>query len=295
VILAGVLALVAGAMFGAGTAMQAQASARLRPRSVVHFGSLASVVSRPLWLAGTALDWLGALLHIAALHFGPLTLVQPLSLSAIAFAVPAEALLLRLRPTKGQVAAALETAAGLALVAGALGRDLHTSPPTFASSSIGITVAVLAVGLPLVVATRCRRGRQALLVGMAAGACYGLSDALVRAVQVPSLATVLGGPWFLLVSTALIAGCSGLVLTQAALQKGGLSASLPAQDLLALIVSVGLGAALIGEAPRLGITAVLALLVALGLVGHGTALLTRRLVTSLPEDLARPAGQRTRV
>lgn len=274
-----VLAALAAVLFGAGTAMQAQASSPLRPRRVLHVGSLATVAAHPLWLAGTALDCLGALTHIAALHFGPLSLVQPLSLSAIAFAVPAEALLLRRRPSRGQVTAALQTAAGLALVAVCLGRGLRTSIPTFLSSTVGVVLAVLAIGIPLLTATRCgSHRRQALLLGASAGACYGVSDALIRLVQAPTAGHAWDTPWFLVMATAVLVGGTGLVLTQAALQKGRLSSSLPAQDFLALTVSVGMGAALLGEVPGLSGDVLVVMASALCLMVLGTVGLSRPMV-----------------
>ena len=247
------LALVAAVLFGTGTALQAHAASSVRsggtPSGVVSAGSLARTASRPLWLAGTALDWLGALTHLAALHAGPLTLVQPLTLTAIVVAVPAEAFLRRHRPTRRQTVAAVQTAAGLVVLAVRLGRDLVHGGTGWGPA--GATVAALAVAGTLVAASRSSSTRlQALLTGAAAGTCYGLSDALFRVVLGPGATPGLG--WALVLAGALGAGGAGLVLTQAALHKGRLASSMPAQDLLALTVSIGLGAALLGELPRLG-------------------------------------------
>jgi uncharacterized membrane protein len=287
------LAVLAALLFGTGTALQAHAAAGGRPvgaagrgsgsGSVVHLRSLATVAARPLWLAGTVLDWLGALSHIAALHFGPLTLVQPLSLTAIVFAVPAEALLLRRRPSRRQVAAATQTAVGLITVASGLSRHLRSSDIGAGTSIAGVAAAGLGIGALVLCVAHSRSLRlQALLLGAAAGSAYGLSDAMARTVQVPAitgyshLVEVLAG------MTALTAGGLGLLLTQAALQKGRLSASMPAQDLLALLVSIAAGATLLGEVPPLTSTRVAGTLVALLLTGHGILRLSRSLGQSAP-------------
>jgi uncharacterized membrane protein len=274
------LSLLAAVLFGSGTAFQAHASARSRDRSrsrsVVHIASLLTVMARPLWVVGTVLDWLGSLTHVAALHFGPLTWVQPLSLSAIIFAVPAESLLQRCRPSRRQMTAAAQTAIGLVLTAVCLGHDLQSRNVSALASRAGVALAALAIGGLVLAASRCPGHRaQALLLGAAAGSAYGLSDALVRAVQVPA-ATHFGNLVELMgAATALVAGGVGLLLTQAALQRGRLSLSMPAQDLLALTVSIGLGAALLGEVPRLSISVGVLTAVGLALAAHGIHQLSR--------------------
>jgi hypothetical protein len=301
--LAAALAVLAAMLFGAGTALQAHAADAGRPgpgrggqaptrheqrsgtgvRSVVHLRALSAVMARPIWVAGTVLDGLGALTHIAALHFGPLTLVQPLSLAAIVFAVPAEALLSRRRPTSRQMAAATRTALGLGLIAWFLGRGLHSSHVGAGTSAAAVVVTAVGVGVLVLCAARRRSHRlQALLLGAAAGSAYGLSDALARAVQLPGITQFSRLVEILAVATALTVGAIGLLLTQAALQRSRLSASMPAQDLLALLVSIAMGAALLGEVPPLTTARVVGTLIALVLTGHGIAQLSQSLDQSVP-------------
>ena len=47
---------------------------------------------RPTWWAAVALNGLGGLLHVVALAYGPLSLVQPLGALTIVFALPMAAL-----------------------------------------------------------------------------------------------------------------------------------------------------------------------------------------------------------
>jgi hypothetical protein len=318
--LAAGLALLAALLFGTGTALQAHAAAGNQPRtrpttrartraparartgpdtgaeSVLHLRSLATVMARPLWLAGTVLDWLGALTHFAALHFGPLTLVQPLSLAAIIFAVPAEALLSRRRPSRRQMAAATQTALGLVLVALCLGRDLHSSHVDALTSGAGVAAAGFGIGVLVLCAARCRSHRlRALLLGAAAGSAYGLSDTMARAVQLPAVTQFTSVLEVSAGATALTAGGIGLLLTQAALQKSRLSSSMPAQDLLALLVSIALGGTLLAEVPHLTNTLLLGTLIALVLTAHGILRLSRTFqqpTTALDLDLDLGRGNR---
>ena len=50
---------------------------------------------RPAWWAAVGLNGLGGLLHVVALAFGPLSLVQPLGALTIVFALPMAALFVR--------------------------------------------------------------------------------------------------------------------------------------------------------------------------------------------------------
>jgi uncharacterized membrane protein HdeD (DUF308 family) len=228
-------------------------------------------MARPLWLTGTALDWCGVLAHVAALRFGPLSLVQPLALSALVFAVPAESLLSRRRPTHTQTLAAAQTAVGLALIVVLIGRPTHStgSLPT----SVAGTAALLAILGPAAFASRCRSQRvQAMLLGIGAGSAYGLSAALVRATELTASTHI---DWLLGAVGAVVAGSVGLLLSQAALHRGRLSWSMPSQDFVALVVSISAGALLLSETPRFTDFTLIGTLAAVSLVVHGIIRLNR--------------------
>jgi drug/metabolite transporter (DMT)-like permease len=278
------LAVLAALLFGAGTACQAHvagASDRSsRPGdaagSLTSVGALTALMARPLWLVGTVLDWLGALTHIVALHFGPLTLVQPLSLTAIVFAVLVEATLAHRRLSRRQLLAAGQTALGLVLIALCLGPHSHSRHVRASTAFVGLAAVALGIAAVALSSGVCASRRvQALVLGAAAGSAYGLSDALARMIQVPDV-TGFGVPVEILAgATALVAGAVGLVLSQVALQRRGLSSSMPTQDLLALLVSIAMGAVLLGEVPHLAGIGVVATAVSLGLTGHGIVRLSR--------------------
>ena len=288
--LAVALSLLAALLFGSGTALQGHAAAVEPPQRLVEGRALARLLRRPVWLIGTALDWLGALTHLAALHFGALLVVQPLVLSAIVFAVPVEALLARRRPTRRRLLAAAQTSAGLALLALWSAHHLRHVAASPVAMVVGTALVLVGLGVLVERASRARHGRsQALLLGAAAGSAYGLSDALARTVQVTRLVPVLSAPWLLMLVTAGVVGGAGLLLTQLALQRASLSASLPVQDTSTLVLSVVMGCVLLGEVPDVGVPALAGGALALALVVHGIRTLAGT-VPALP-SVTLPAGQ----
>ena len=85
--LAIVLALAAAAVYGTATALQHHAaSGEHRPDgSSRHL--LARLWRWPSWLLGLVLSVVAFALHVAALHEGPLILVQPIVVTTVVFAV----------------------------------------------------------------------------------------------------------------------------------------------------------------------------------------------------------------
>lgn len=287
------LALVAAACFGVGTAMQARAAATGEEASGAR--SLLGLLRRPLWLTGTALDWAGALVHLVALRHGTLALVQPIAMSGVVCAVVAEGALLRVRPTRGQLLAAAQTAAGLGLLVALVGRTSPGSPTGLVLPASAAGVALVG-GLVLLARGRSHR-LQALLLGAAAGAAYGLSDALARTAQLAEAADPARLVWLVPAGGVLLVGGAGIVLSQAAFQRGRLAWSMPSQDSIALVVSLVLGAVFLEELPHVGASGLAGAVLALGLVGHGITRLARTAPTpvSRSEDLGQrgervPAG-----
>ena len=71
------------------------------------------------------------------------------------------------------------------------------------------------------------------------------------------------------VVAAVLASAAGLLLSQGALQRGHLAWSLPAQDCLALVISIGIGAARFGDISHLNWSSsgLVALALALAITG----------------------------
>lgn len=298
--LATVSALGAAVLFASGTALQYKAARPLPSTGVagsrVITDTLRSVLGSGRWMVGTAVLAAGLGMHAFALHEAPLTLVQPLLILGVLFALPAS------QYAGGPPVGAADLRWAVLLVAG-IAAFLVTSTPTsqptkdidggpalsaFAISSLGV---LLCVGL-----ARRRRGPlAATAVGAAAGIAFGGSAALIKVCT--NVAS--GGPLALLSSWQLYAlvlvGGTGLLLSQLSYRAGPMTASLPAINTLNPLVSVLIGWAVFDERFRTGAGPVaieaLSLLVAL----TATIVLSRRAAgeaaaaEALPSESVMPA------
>ncbi len=214
-------------------------------------------LAHPLWLGGVGADVLGLALQLVALHFGALAVVQPLLISGLIFA-----LVLRQRH-HGRVS---RRETGWALVVGAcLAGFLATARirPPVDGQGVDHVPAVIACVLGVAVAAACvvvgrrlRGGRSAALIGVAVGATYAATAALLKTLTDIALANPLQlfTSWQLYATVVL--GACGLLLNQMAFQAGPLSSSLPAIATVDPLLSVVIGVWLYDEQIRHGAAAI---------------------------------------
>ena len=106
-VLATGLALLGSLFFALGAALQqSEAAGAVRP-------TLRHLARRPRWLSGGLAIGVGTALHVLALRYGPLTVVQPMGVAGLLFALPCAAALGRRRPKPTELAAAAVMAIGL--------------------------------------------------------------------------------------------------------------------------------------------------------------------------------------
>ncbi|HEY0237836.1 MAG TPA: hypothetical protein VGC37_04250, partial [Friedmanniella sp.] len=113
--IAAVLALGAAVVFGAATALQHRAASGVSRVDTVPGKLLVRLLQRPSWLAGLGLSGVAFVLHVAALHTGPLTLVQPIVVTTTVFAVFIRSALERSLPDRAEVLWAACTLVGLTI------------------------------------------------------------------------------------------------------------------------------------------------------------------------------------
>lgn len=246
--LAILLAGAAAAVFAAGTSLQHRAAHNVSRVAVSATGLLPRLLRRPSWLLGIALSGVAFVLHVAALRHGALTLVQPIVVSTIVFAVFVRAALDRRFPDRKEVTWALCTWAGLALfitsLEGRVPRHLADDRIEAFFVLAGVTVTVLAV----VWAHRTHRaGRRGLLLGMAAGVLFGLTAGLIKVVLVQTERGLLSAVhhWSLWVMVA--AGVNALLLSQRAYHAARLSVVMPILNIVDVLVAISFGALVFGE------------------------------------------------
>jgi hypothetical protein len=240
------LACAAAAFSAAGTSLQHRAASTL-PELGTSAPGLPRLVSKPGWLLGIGLSGAAFGLHAAALRQGSLSIVQPVVVSAIVFAVFIRAALDRRLPARKELAWATCTWAGLALFIAVL-------PPTTAQHAAnhsaarvfflgGIVITDIAVLLAHRTATPARRG---LLLGGAAGVFFGLIAGLVKVLIAQTgigMPAVLG-QWTLW--GILILGAGALLLNQLAYEAARLSVTMPVLNMVDVLVAIGFGSAVFG-------------------------------------------------
>src|ERR1700761_6187864 len=92
------LGLAAAALFGGASVLEMRSTKQVPDRPALSPRLLVDLVRRPLFLAAIGVNLAGAALQVTALHFGSLTLVQPLLVLSLLFAVVIAAASVRRAP-----------------------------------------------------------------------------------------------------------------------------------------------------------------------------------------------------
>ncbi|MCN9241571.1 hypothetical protein NGF19_12345 [Streptomyces sp. RY43-2] len=224
------------------------------------------------WWGSVVLNASAALLHVAALEFGPLTLVQPLGALTLVAAVPLGARVAGRRvgrvEWRGTVLTLVGLSALLVTASGPAPDDVLSLPEALAVAG---TTAALIGTLSL------RRTRPGLRHATASGVASGVASALTQTVTVA--ATDRSGPVFsaqVVVVALLVAvfATGGLLLAQTAYQ-GGLGAPLAVVTLANPVAAAAIGLSLLGERLQGGAVGLVVAAAGAGLASWGVVILSR--------------------
>ncbi|MGW2619726.1 DMT family transporter [Streptomyces sp. NPDC001500] len=271
-----VLSLVSAVAYAAGAIVQEQVAVS---SPVEEYAPL----RRPAWWAAVALNGLGGLLHVVALAYGPLSLVQPLGALTIVFALPMAALFVGRRAGatawRGAIMATVGLAGLLSLVGASDAQSLSTA------QRVAVAVVTAGAVVTLMIAGRAAHRHPAvrsMLLATASGIAFGMSSVFtktvavdwtdgVAAADIPSLA-VIG-----------VLATTGILLSQAAYRGAGLAAPLATLTVVNPVVAAAVGITMFGETFRYGTTGTV-LALSCGVVAAGGLILltTERLQTSHP-------------
>lgn len=301
--LPGILALSFGsaAFFSLATALKHRSAGQVP--HVQHFRAAdlrdfaVETVRHPLWLLGILADVGGLALQVAALHLGALSVVQPVLVIAVLFALILGHRIAGTRISRRELllgGVLVVSVAGFLLASGAVTAAAGPTDRLPAVMAAAASVAVVA-GCVLTARRAMRRTlaskRAAGLLGVAVGTIYAGTAALMK-----TCAEVFShGPGALVGSWPLYAllasGALGVFLAQMAFQAGPLTSSLPATATTDPLVSVALGVAIFDEQLRHGVVPMLLSVVCLVVMSSAVVLLTRVTVAvdtaSHPEATAR--------
>ncbi|MEU9295216.1 DMT family transporter [Streptomyces sp. NPDC048266] len=288
-----VIAVLLSLASAAGYALAAVAQSRLAAASPVRDGggALRALLTHGQWWSAVGLNAAGALAHVAALHYGPLTLVQPLGALTLVAALPLGAYHARRRVTRTEWRGALWTLGGLVgLVAvtgpAAPGEALSLRESLVVAAATALLVATLASGRPHGHAGGGGRGRNGLGHATASGIASGVASALTQTLTAALARELPGGApvwWQTALLALLISGFAtgGLLLSQAA-YRGGFAAPLAVVNLSNPAAAAVIGVALLGETFRAGAWGWLVAAAASLVAARGVVLLTKDGPTAEP-------------
>ncbi|WP_329371391.1 DMT family transporter [Streptomyces sp. NBC_01483] len=227
---------------------------------------------RPSWWAAVALNGLGGVLHVVALAYGPLSLVQPLGALTIVFALPMAAVFVGRRAGatawRGAIMATVGLAVLLALVGSADSQSLSTAQRTvLAVVSGGAVAAFMVAGR----AAHRHPAVRSVMLAVGAGIAFSMSSVFTKTVAVDWSHQVSLSD---LPSLALIGvfATAGMMLSQASYRGGGLAAPLATLTVVNPVVAAAVGITMFGETFRYGETGTV-LALACGVVAAGGLIL----------------------
>ena len=227
-------------------------SPTLQPSSIGRFAL--GTARQPLWLAGAVADVAGLALQVIALHLGALTVVQPLLLSGLVFAILLRGVVSRRVPVRQAgwaivVAAALGAFLVISQGAASPARSAVDRAPSVVGAACGLALVSAAVFCGARVrAVSIRAG----LMGAAAGTLYAASAALIKVVSNLALQGFLPVVAGWQVYALIVVGVAGLIVGQIAFQSGPMSAALPVASTVDPLVAMVIGVAIFDERLRLG-------------------------------------------
>ena len=245
--MASILALVAAFLFALAATLQQKGALNLPEFSLRRPASILRLAAETVWLAGTAALLLGYAFQAAALDRGRLSIVQPLLVMTVVFALPLGYFLTKQSVGARELLGSGVIVLGLALFA--LFGDPAGGRETAPGAEWAIAIAVLtAVSAALLVFGRNGRPTiKAAVYGTVAGILFGLSASLTK----PTLDFLHAGLGELLSHwepyALAIAGVLGFVLQQVSLATGKLAPSVASETVGHPIVSILLGIVLLDE------------------------------------------------
>ena len=245
--MADVLALTAAFLFALAAALQQKGALNLPTLSLAQPMSLVRLLGQTMWLLGTVALFTGYLFQAAARDRGRLSVIQPLLVTTVVFALPLGYLLTGQHVGRREVIGAVVIIVGLGLFVyfGDPAGGKENAP----NSEWAITIGLLTVlcGALFVFGRKGGLAMKAAVYGTVAGIMFGLSSALTKPTidyLHESVGTMLSH-WECY--ALAIAGAGGFVLQQISLGTGRLAPSVATVSVANPVVGILIGVFLLDE------------------------------------------------
>ncbi|GAA1478536.1 hypothetical protein GCM10009623_29820 [Nocardioides aestuarii] len=273
--LAVLLALASALTVGLSTSLQHRA-AHEAPAEIGSVGLIAHLLQRPWWWVGQALGFLALIFHATALAFGPLALVQPIAIMGMVFAPPIRAAMSRRWLPRDEAVAVVATFAGLIAFLIATAPEESVVEPGAGITTIVAALVVLSAVLVGVAGRVADSGLRGTLLGCAAGLLFGSVAVCLKIVTSGLSSDGLGAVLATATPYAVVAmGLAGIGINQLAYRSARLSASMPALNIVNVLVALVIGYLVFEEAPRHTPAALLVEVAAAVVIGWGLVRLAR--------------------
>ena len=249
------------------------------------------------WAVALLLTASGVGLHVLALNFGTVAVVQALGTLTLLFALPISALRYRVRISIPAWIDAALTVLGLSLI---MSLSVESSAPALLTETSGRYVAFLTlavVGVLTTVAAIAHSARwRAVMLAAAAGVAFGIASVLSKALLASFTEHGAGSVSMFITGMVVVLSTGGYLLGQLSYRGAGLATPLATVSVTNPLVAAVAGVVLFDESFRFGaaglvVVALAAIVMTLGVIG-----LARR-TTAPPqafedESLDLPVGER---
>jgi hypothetical protein len=291
-------AVVASIAFGASDVVEQRATHTVAKRGLLDPRLFLDLFASRVWRVGITLDISASVLQAVALHFGQLSLVQPILVCDLLFAALISAAVARRRPDRVMAAGILCCTGGLALfqaVARPAGDKVTVSPSVMLPLGAGLAVAV---AICPVVARFSPKNGLPLATAFACGAVFGVTAFLLKEIT-QTIGHGFSDPsqqWALY--AFIILEPIGFLLNQNAFQESTLIAPVLAiRTVTDPLVAIGIGLVFLNERIASGPADIAAEVVGLAIMSVGVYALAHRspqLAAQTPgataASLGRPRG-----
>jgi drug/metabolite transporter (DMT)-like permease len=247
-----ILALLAALANATASVLQRKAAGQVPDTKSLRPALVLQLLRYPVWFAGVGAVIAGFLLQAVALSSGSLALVQPLLIVELPLTLVGSALVFGSRLGAREWTAVLMMTAGLAAALSTAAPSAGVTDLPAGRWAIGIAATAAPIATLVVLGWRSGGAARAAYLGIAAGASFGLTAALMKSMTAAFERGAMAGftAWqlYLMIATGALA----MFLLQNALQAGRLAASQPALTITDPLVAGIWGVVLFGESVRTG-------------------------------------------